>query len=117
MADFVQGVKNSMPEPIKINETFHPVSDGDHAFVNENGQIQIKTVIGSKGCTMLDYFAAKVMNSLIQQIPVNPSCHGINFNVNQKDSDVKKAIAEFSYDMAEFMMDERRKRQAEKDAK
>lgn len=87
---------------IEAVETFHPVSSGEKHVVDEFGRSSMVQVIGNDGCTMRDYFASKAMSSLIMRNPM------VNFN----EHEIKIDLSNLSYDIAEYMIDEKRKRDA-----
>ncbi len=87
-----------MPEEIiKIKDTVKPVASGMHTFVSEKGETQLKTVDGNFGITILDHFAGLAMQSLLGIADMSAT---------------KESVAFAAYDMAEFMMDEKARREA-----
>ena len=95
-----------MPEIIEAPLTVMPISSGDHATINDNGGIQIRTVKGHWGETQLDKFAGLAMQSIIQNDSfLRP------MRIDEGRIDARK-IAEKAYDMAEYMIDEKLKREA-----
>ncbi len=95
----------SKPEIIEAPLTVAPVSSGEHVFI-EGEATQIRTVKGHWGETQLDKFAGLVLQGFVARNAILNSGNMPSLNCN------KVCLAEFCYDVAEHMIDEKKKREA-----